>query len=93
MLFLSLFVLFACSEQGNNQPVAGKKKAVLKAKDLPPASKKEEFDILRFLVLEESKNGKEAKVDSKNTTLCFLFSGENDSMFFRRRFLLCENAL
>ncbi|WP_300660156.1 hypothetical protein [Fluviicola sp.] len=71
MLFLGLFTLFACSEQGNNQSVTGKKKAIPKEKDLPSPSKKKEFDLLSFLVQEESKNGKGAKIDDKNHSVSF----------------------
>ncbi len=77
MLFLLLFSIFACGEQGKNKAVAEKKKSIPKEKELKSVPQKNEFDILCFLVLEEAKSEKGATIDLKDYLVSFKNDGDN----------------
>lgn len=84
VLFLGLIALFSCNEQPKNKPVSGKKKTELKQKELKSTLKKKEFDVLRFLVLEESENQKGGKVDFKNYSVSFKNDGDPYDVSFHQ---------
>lgn len=84
ILFLGFLTIYSCSEQVNKKPAPEKKKVVLKENDVKPIPPKKEFDILRFLVLEEAKDGKGGTVDYKNYSVSFKNDGDSYHVSFSR---------
>lgn len=70
-------LVFSCGESGN-KPLPGKKKeGISKTPEVKTDSKIEDaFDILKFLVDEEAKNERKAKVDYKHASVSFANDGD-----------------
>lgn len=84
MLLLLSFILFACGGEGKSKSVAEKKKVIPKEKELKAAPQKKEFDILRFLLLEEAKSEKGVNIDYKNYSVSFKNDGDHYEVSFSR---------
>ncbi len=76
-LLSGILLLSACSNSGNKD-LPKKKKADTPVKDEPIVAlqDKEVFDILKFLVDEEAKDDRKAKVDYKNHSVSFKNDGD-----------------
>ncbi len=76
-LLSGILLLSACSNSGNKD-LPKKKKADTPVKDEPTVAlqAKEVFDILKFLVDEEAKDDRKAKVDYKNHSVSFKNDGD-----------------
>lgn len=84
MLFLLLISIFACGNPEKSEPVKEKKKTVRKEKEPDSIPEKKAFDILRFLVLEEAKSEKGAKVDFKDYSVSFKNDGDRYQVNFSK---------
>lgn len=76
-LIPGILFLSACSESGNKTLPEKKKPVQLKTQKIESAPEKEAFDILHFLVDEEAKSDKKAKIDYKNYSVSFANDGDS----------------
>ncbi|WP_294680317.1 hypothetical protein [uncultured Fluviicola sp.] len=74
-LLLGLFV-FSCGESVQKSLSKKKQKEFVKAEKSGPVREKETFDILKFLVDEEAKDDRKAKIDYKNQSVSFKNDGD-----------------
>jgi hypothetical protein len=75
-LIYGILLLFACSESGNKTLPEKKKPVQLKTQQIESAPEKEVFNILKFLVDEEAKGDKKAKIDYKHYSGSFANDGD-----------------
>lgn len=74
-LLLGLFV-FSCGESVQKSLPKKKQKEFVKAEKSEPVREEETFDILKFLVDEEAKDDRKAKIDYKNQSVSFANDGD-----------------
>ena len=78
IFFLAFFALCSCGESGDNgtKETSGKKKAEKISTTKPERKQEETFDILKVLLLEESKDAKKKEIDYKNHSVSFPNDGD-----------------
>lgn len=73
---LGISGLFSCGNSEKKSFSGKKKSETQKAVDSKPVPEKEAFDILRFLVDQEAKDDRKAKIDYKNHSVSFANDGD-----------------